>query len=62
MVIRYKPSSFPDEQSKIRYAFNRLSRIALKQIMPHVRENGEIGLEGLPAFIQLLEAAVGDPD
>jgi hypothetical protein len=25
MVIRHKPTSFPDEQSKMRYAFNRLS-------------------------------------
>ena len=62
MVIRHTPSRFPDEQAKMRYAFNRLSGIALKQILPHVRDNGEIGLEGLPAFIQLLEAAFGDPD
>jgi len=62
MVIRHTPSRFPDEQAKMRYAFNRLSGIALKQILPHVRDNGEIGLEDLPAFIQLLEAAFGDPD
>ena len=30
--------------------------------MPHVWEDGEIGLEVLPAIIQLLEAAFGDPD
>ena len=30
--------------------------------MPHIREDGEIGLEDLPAFIQLLEAAFEDPD
>jgi len=62
MVIRHTPSRFPDEQAKMRYAFNRLSGIALKQILPHVRDNGEIGLEDLPAFIQLLEAAFGDPN
>jgi hypothetical protein len=62
MVIRHKPASFPDEQSKMRYAFNRLRGIALGQMLPHVREDGTIGLEDLPAFIQLLEAAVGDPD
>jgi len=61
-VIRHKPSSFPDEQSKMRYAFNRLSGVTLKQILPHVRENGDIRLEGLPALIQLLEAAFGDSD
>jgi hypothetical protein len=62
MVIRHKPASFPDEQSKMRYAFNRLRGVALGQILPHVREDGTIGLEDLPAFIQLLEAAFGDPD
>jgi hypothetical protein len=62
MVIQHKPASFPDEQSKMRYAFNRLRGIALGQILPHVREDGTIGLEDLPAFIQLLEAAFGDPD
>jgi hypothetical protein len=30
--------------------------------LPHVRDNGEIGLGDLSAFIQLLEAAFGDPD
>jgi hypothetical protein len=62
MVIRHKPASFPDEQSKMRYAFNRLRGIALGQILPHLQEDGMIGLEDLPAFIQLLEAAFRDPD
>jgi hypothetical protein len=62
MVIRHKPSSFPDEQSKMRYAFNRLSGIALRQIFPHVRENGVIRLANLSALIQLLDADFGDPD
>jgi len=62
MVIRHKPGSFPDTQSKMRYAFNRLRGVALSQILPHVRENGEIGLEDLPAFIHLLEATLGVPN
>jgi hypothetical protein len=62
MVIRHTPNRFPDEQAKMRYAFNRLSGLALKQILPHVRETGEVGLEDLPGFIQLLEAAFGDSD
>jgi len=62
IVIRHKPASFPDERSKMRYAFNRLRGIALGQILPHVREDGTIGLEDLPACIQLLEAAFGDPN
>jgi hypothetical protein len=46
----------------MRHAFSRMSGVALQQILPHVRENRDIGLEGLTAFIQLLEAAFGDPD
>jgi len=46
----------------MRYGFNCLGGIARCQIFPHFREDGTIGLEDLPAFIQLLEAAFGDPD
>jgi hypothetical protein len=62
MVIRHKPNSYPDKQSKIRYTFHRLSGLALCQILPHVQENGEIGIQNLSALIQCLEAACGDPD
>jgi hypothetical protein len=51
MVIRDKPASIPDEQSKMRYAFNRLRGISFGQILPHVREDRTIGLDDLPAFI-----------
>jgi hypothetical protein len=62
MVIRHTPSRFPDEQATMRYAFNHLSGLALKQTLPHIRDNGDIGLEDIAAFIQLLEAAFGDPN
>jgi len=62
MVIRHKPASFPDEQSTMRYAFNHLMGVALGLILPHVREDGTTGLEDLPTFIQLPEAAFGDRD
>ena len=62
MFIRHKPASFPEEQSKMQYTFEHLSGIALCQILPHVREDGELGLEDLPPSIQLLEATFGDPD
>jgi hypothetical protein len=62
MVIRHKPGSFPDEQSKMQYAFNRLKGVALSPILPHVREDGTIGLDDLPGLIQHLEAAFGDTD
>jgi len=62
MVIRHKPASFPYKQSTKWYPFNRLRGVALGQILPHVSEDGTIGLEDLPPFIELLEAALGDPD
>jgi len=62
MVNWHKPTSFPKEQLKMLYSFNHLRGVAFGQILPHVQENGEIELDGLPACIQLLEAAFGDPD
>jgi hypothetical protein len=54
--------AFPDTQSKMQYAFNCLMGNTLGQILSHVQEDGTIGLENLPAFIRLLEAAFGDSD
>jgi len=62
MVIRHTHSRFPDKQSKMQYAFNRLRGIASGQMLPHVREDGAIGVADRPAFIRLLEAAFGGPD
>jgi hypothetical protein len=42
------------------YAFNFLREVPLGHILAHIWENGEIGLEDLPAVIKLLEAAFGD--
>jgi hypothetical protein len=50
MVIRHKPASSPDEQSKMWYAFNRLMGIALGQILPHIQEDRTIGLLRPPSF------------
>jgi len=61
-VIWDEPASFPDEQPKMQCALNHLREVALGQIMPHVQESGEIWLEDLPAVVELLEAAFGDPD
>jgi len=43
----------------MRYTLNCLRGVALGQILSRI---WEIRLEDLPAFIQLLEAAFGDPD
>jgi len=61
MVRQPKATRFPDEQWKMRYAFNRLRGIALGQILPHLWGDRTIGLEDLLAFIQLVEPAYGDP-
>jgi len=62
MVIRHNPSSFLNEQSKRHFPFNYQKGVALGQIMAHVEDNGTIGLQNLPALIQLLNAAIGDPN
>jgi hypothetical protein len=46
----------------MQYVFNSLKGIALGQIFPHVQEDETIGLENIPACIQLLEEAFGDSD
>jgi hypothetical protein len=61
-VILHKPARFPSEQSKMQYTFNRLRGIAVGRILPQVRDDGTIGLEDLPALIQLLEAVLRDTD
>lgn len=62
MVIQHKPGNFSKQQLKIRYALNCLGDLALGYIVPHIWEDGTIGLGDLPAFIQHLEVAFGDPD
>jgi hypothetical protein len=55
------PREFPDEQSKLRYAFSRLEGATLKQLI-HLVENDHIDLDNFDAFITSLEGAYGDPD
>jgi hypothetical protein len=62
MVIRHKPESLPDKQSKVWYAFYCLRGVVLGQILRHIREDKTLGLEDLPTLIPLLEVAFGDPD
>jgi hypothetical protein len=62
MVTQYKPASCLDQQSKMRYVFNRQRRITLGQILSQVREDNTIGLEDLSPCIQLLQPAFGDLD
>jgi len=62
MVIQIEPSCIPHKQLNILYESNRLWRGALVQILAHIREEWMIGLGDQPAFVQVLEAAIGYPD
>lgn len=62
LVIRRKPASMPDLQSKLQFRFNHLRRVAVDRILLHIWHNGDTGLEDNTAYAHLLEAAVGDPD
>jgi hypothetical protein len=55
------PGEFPNEQSKLHYAFSRLEGAALKQLI-HLVDNDHINLDNFDTFITSLEEAYGDPD
>jgi hypothetical protein len=56
-----RPGEFPDEQSKLRYAFSRLEGAALEQLI-HLVDNDHVDLDNFDAFVTSLEEAYGDPD
>jgi hypothetical protein len=56
-----RPREFPDEQSKLRYAFSRLEGAALEQLI-HLVDNDHVDLDNFDAFVTSLEEAYGDPD
>jgi hypothetical protein len=61
MIIQHKPTSFPNEQSKMQYAFDSLSRIPLRKNLPHVQENGEIGWKVYQLFYNSWKQHLGTP-
>jgi hypothetical protein len=56
-----RPGEFPNEQSKLRYAFSRLEGAALEQLI-HLVDNNHVDLDNFDAFVTSLEEAYGDPD
>jgi hypothetical protein len=56
-----RPGEFPDEQSKLHYAFSRLEGAALEQLI-HLVDNDHVDLDKFDAFVTSLEEAYGDPD
>jgi hypothetical protein len=52
---------YPNEQSKLRYAFSRLKGAAFDQVRIYLLDE-RINLENIAALIQHLEAAFDDPD
>jgi hypothetical protein len=56
-----RPGEFPDEQSKLCYAFSRLDRPTLEQML-HLVENDHVNLETFGDFMTTLEESYRDPD
>jgi hypothetical protein len=56
-----RPGEFPNEQSKLRYAFSRLEGAALEQLI-HLVKDDRVNLGNFEAFVTSLEEAYGDPD
>jgi hypothetical protein len=56
-----RPGEFPNEQSKLRYAFSRLEGAALEQLI-HLVKDDRVNLENFEAFVTSLEEVYGDPD
>jgi hypothetical protein len=56
-----RPGQFPNEQSKLRYAFSRLEGAALEQLI-HLMKDDCLNLGNFEAFVTSLEEAYGDPD
>jgi hypothetical protein len=55
------PGEFPNEQSKLRYAFSRLEGAAFEQLI-HLVKDDRMNLGDCEAFVTSLEEAYGDPD
>jgi hypothetical protein len=56
-----RPGEFPNEQSKLRYAFSRLEGAALEQMI-HLVKDDRVNHENFEAFVTSLDEAYGDPD
>jgi hypothetical protein len=56
-----RPREFPNEQSKLRYAFSRFEGAMLEQMI-HLVKNDRVNLENFEAFVTSLDEAYGDPD
>jgi hypothetical protein len=55
------PGEFPNEQSKLRYAFSRLEGAALEQLIHLMKDDG-MNLGNFEAFVTSLEEAYRNPD
>jgi hypothetical protein len=56
-----RPGKFPDEQSKLHYAFSQLDGPTLEQML-HLVENDYVNLGTFGDFVTTLEESYGDPD
>jgi hypothetical protein len=56
-----RPGEFPNEQSKLWYAFSRLEGAALEQLI-HLVKDDRVNLGNFEAFVTSVEEAYGDPN
>jgi hypothetical protein len=56
-----RPGEFPNEQSKLRYAFSRLEGATLEQLI-HLMKDDHVNIENFEAFVTSLDEAYGDAD
>ena len=52
---------FPSDQHRLAYIYGRLEGNSLAQVQPHITEE-EITLANVPALLNILQTAFGDPD
>ena len=55
------PEQFPSDQHHLAYVYGRLEGNVLAQVQPHITATG-ITLVNIPALLDILQTAIGDPD
>jgi hypothetical protein len=61
--IARKPRTFDTKQKKLKYTVGRLEKVAMAQIMLYCdKVSGEVKLNSLKTFVDILELAFGDQD
>lgn len=62
LKLNINADHYTSPKSDIAYAISRLEGNALSQVLPLVRSATDINIDSIDKFLQILEAAFGDPD